>query len=508
MAMELPTFKGWETIEKLGEGGMCAVFRGRSLSDSTQDRAIKVLYDNAPNAVERFIDEARLLNEIEHKNVIKVDHIESEERPPWIVMQMLAGYDLEEGREEGAMQPTRAAEIFADVANGLATVHSMGVRHRDIKPANIMMSHDGVAHLIDFGIARDTSKAHLTQQGFVVGTASYLPPEIFIEDDPGAIQDSEQADVYALGQSLCEVLSGSAVHSREGAGTTQMVAIIKDKMDRPHLDPREWRPGVPDALAEIVIAATMQEPAERISTAIEFEERLRQWLAERGSTEAAPVSRNIDPNMLAVPGPPPKPKPGTIIDQLKPVGRQGVPLGPRPPPPPKQFTPTPPPVVKRPAEPPKEPVLQPPPTPAPVRQASAPVPPPPDFEPPPKRGILGLLMSVGGMATIATVLVVLTGAGVLLLWLFRPVAASLNPDDAVAVHQTVADNKAKFSACKAEKPSKTVLEWTVEAGKAKDIRIVEPSGNGKLDECLGQTIAKLTFPKSSKLTVRLPFDVH
>ena len=501
MSKELPTFKGWETIEKLGEGGMCAVFRGRSLSDPTQDRAIKVLYDNAPNAVQRFVEEAELLRQINHKNVIKVDHIEADERPPWIVMQMLAGYDLEEGREEGAMQPERAAEIFADVADGLAVVHAMGVRHRDIKPANIMMSHDGIAHLIDFGIARDTSKAHLTQQGFVVGTAAYLPPEIFIEDDPGSIQDSEEADVYALGQSLCEVLAGAPVHSRDGAGTTQMVAIIKDKMDRPHLDPREWRPGVPEGLAQIVIAATKQEPKERISTALDFEERLRQWLAERHSTESAPVSHNIDPSVLAVPGPAPKPKPGTIIDELKPVGRQAVLRAPRPPPAPRQFTPTPPPVVKRPSEPPEpQPQLRPPPTPAP-----APPPPVPD---PPKRGILGLIMSVGGMATIATALVVITGVGVLLLWLFQPVAQSLDPADAVAVHQTVTNNKSQLSACKADKPSNTVLEWTVEAGQARDIRIVKPSGDAKLDECLGIAIAKMSFPKASTLTVRLPLDVQ
>jgi len=309
----LPSFAGFETIEKLGQGGMCEVYR---VEGPEGELAVKVLTDMQKGAVDRFAAEARLLRSLDHPNVLKVHALHDEAKPPWIEMELLAGRDLEENRiAEGPVGPERAARWFADLAGGLAEVHARGVRHRDIKPANIMLGQDGVPRLIDFGIARQTNTAHVTRQGFVVGTASYLPPEIFFDDNSRAIQDSEVADVYALGQTLCEVLTGESVHPRGQAGgdAAVLVRIMKDKVERPHLDPRQWLSSCPDGLAEIVISATAQEPEERLGTAAELQEALLGWLSSRQIAEQAPVTM-LKPDEL--PAPPVTPEPAQRWDEV------------------------------------------------------------------------------------------------------------------------------------------------------------------------------------------------
>lgn len=337
----LPRFPGWVTLEKLGEGGMCAVYRCRPESGDGAERAVKVLTDRAEASIRRFTDEARLLQRIEHANVVRVHHLVPEPRPPWLVMDLLAGRDLEATMQvEGPMDPERCARLFADLASGLAAVHAQGVRHRDIKPANIRLGVDGVPRLIDFGIARDANSARVTKAGFVVGTASYLPPEIFTEEDSGAVQDTESADVYALGQTMCEALTGRPVHGGSDKGTeaSLLVRIMRDKLDRDCLDPRDFGARVPEPLAKVVRRATTREPADRISTARGLELALRDFLATRvSSAEVAPVTRMesgpvhlVPPTFVPVAGDPaaaPRATPGPT-----PEPRSTTPAPPPPPP--------------------------------------------------------------------------------------------------------------------------------------------------------------------------------
>src|SRR5689334_3076917 len=115
--IDAPVFAGWECIEKLGEGGMCSVWRARPTSGQGPERAIKMLHDPNSASVKRFADEARLLQRIDHPNVLKIQELHDEGKPPWIVMDLLAGRDLEETREQqGAMDPEQAARLIADVA--------------------------------------------------------------------------------------------------------------------------------------------------------------------------------------------------------------------------------------------------------------------------------------------------------------------------------------------------------------------------------------------------------
>jgi serine/threonine-protein kinase len=443
----LPGFQGWETVEKLGEGGMCEVYRVRPADGEGSERALKVLMDRSDTAIRRFVDEAALLQRIDHPNVVKVHAIDATARPPWLVMDLLGGRDLEETiRVEGAMDTERAARVFADLANALAAVHAAGVRHRDIKPANIRFGTDGVPRLIDFGIARDAGAERRTRQGFVVGTASYLPPEIFVEDDTQAIQDTETADVYALGQTLCEVLAGQVTHghrSTEGTEASLLVRIMRDKIDREFLDPRDRGARVPDELAQIVRRATTREPEDRTASAGQLEAALRAFLAGRESiAELAPVTR-VDPSLLA---------PAARI--------------PEPPPP------------------------------------AAPPPPAPES---PRRGsgivAMGAVGAAGMMGTGAilagAVLVVLVGIGT--LWVFRP------PDSGAeaAVQAAVAALEPELAAC-SNGDGRLSVGLTVREGRAELVELHRSTVAPRTERCVTKVLTRASYPVVAPVEIELP----
>ena len=296
-----PRFGEWNSIEKLGEGGMGAVYR--VVNPEGEERAVKILYETSAESIQRFNNEAKLLMELDHPNIIKVhSHCEDAEAP-WITMDLMAGRDLDEERKErGPFEPERAARLIADVADGLSGVHAKGIRHRDIKPANIIIAQDGLPRLIDFGIARDIGESHMTESGMIVGTAAYLPPEVFLMDDLADAQDSSAADIYALGQTLFELLTGNRAFRGEKGQGDHLLQVMREKIGAAHLDPRHARPGTPDGLAQLVIDATKQDPKDRIQTAADLSQRLRAWIDRRESTVSAPVSHIIPSQLPAPPG--------------------------------------------------------------------------------------------------------------------------------------------------------------------------------------------------------------
>jgi serine/threonine-protein kinase len=449
---DLPRFEGWETIEKLGEGGMCVVYRGRPLgADGGPERAIKVLNDTSAVSIRRFVDEAALLQRIDHPNVVRVHALAAEARPPWLVMDLLAGRDLEETMKlEGRMDPERAARLFADLASGLAAVHAAGVRHRDIKPANIRLGSDGVARLIDFGIARDAKSARRTRQGFVVGTASYLPPEIFSDEDRGDnLQDTETADVYALGQTLCEILVGAPIHdTHAGTAAGLMVRVMKDKLEREHLDPRDLGAKVPDDLCEIVRRATAREPEVRTATARQLEDELRAWLQTRNSAAmVAPVTR-VDLADVPVPTPPPAPR----------------------------------------------------------RSLPPPVPSPPTI-PPQRRGpgvvAMGAVgaMGMAGVGLVVLGLVILLALGVGALVAFRPTPPPPDPRDGVL--QAVDQLQGSLAGCHQGTGSMT-LSLTVSAGKVSSLSMVKSTVDRRAERCVERILSTATYPAGDPVTVEVP----
>ncbi|MBX2804025.1 MAG: protein kinase [Myxococcales bacterium] len=443
-----PSVPGWEILEKLGEGGMCAVYRARPDDAEpvrTWERALKVLLDTTPLAAERFAAEAQLLSRIEHPNVVRV-HALHEGPPPWLVMDLLVGHDLHEHMDRhGPMDPERAARLFADLASGLAAVHAEGVRHRDLKPANVLLGDDGVPRLIDFGIARDVASPHVTRNGYVVGTAAYLPPEVFTDDDTRQAQDGAKADVYALGQTLYEMLIGRPFHDLPlaGAEAEPMARVMHRKLAVPHLDPRSDVLRIPDGLAEVVIRATRRQRAVRTPSAARLEEELRTWLVQRDSTgEPAPVS--------VVNRVPPRPALQTARGAAEPADQ------------PEDTAP--------------EPTPQ-------GRPAVA--------------GAVGLV----GMGAVALALAAVTALGVALLWIYKP--ASPHVDTVLAAIHL---RSAELGNCPGAGGKGTIqVAVTVTAGKPTRVRVVESTMEARTERCVRRILQAAPFDAALQpYTVQVP----
>ncbi|MFE8916496.1 serine/threonine-protein kinase [Streptomyces globisporus] len=202
----------YELLEQIGSGGMGEVWKAHDLR-LRRYVAVKGLLDrNAmtpgtqATAMQRARREAEAIAKIEHQNVVTVhDQVETDNQV-WIVMKLLEARSLGDllSRDKVLAVP-RAANIGLQVLHGLRAVHAASVVHRDVKPGNVLVRDDGLAILVDFGIATFEGADRVTRTGGVIGTPSYLAPELFAPASPGPTPAS---DLWALGVTLYEAVEG------------------------------------------------------------------------------------------------------------------------------------------------------------------------------------------------------------------------------------------------------------------------------------------------------------
>jgi serine/threonine-protein kinase len=188
---------------ELGRGGMAVVYAGRH-DQLERPVALKVLAEHLADDREfraRFLREARIAAKLHHPNLVQTYDISAVDGRPCIVMELVDGGTLEDGR--------LSREDAAEVAGGLAHAHSRGVVHRDLKPANLLRSSSGRVKIADFGIARAAEETRVTQIGTVLGTMRYLAPE----QAEGRVVGPE-ADVYSLGVVFDELLERPTTSDR------------------------------------------------------------------------------------------------------------------------------------------------------------------------------------------------------------------------------------------------------------------------------------------------------
>ncbi|HEX4498588.1 MAG TPA: protein kinase, partial [Thermoanaerobaculia bacterium] len=276
----------YEILEKLGEGGMGAVYRVRHrLLDDV--RVIKMMRPQLVADEEfkaRFQREARVAIQLRHPNIAHlIDFtIDEEDGTAFIVMEFIAGMTLEEVlRHSGPPPLGLALEIGQQSLRALACLHEKGFVHRDISPDNLMLTVDAdgqpLVKLIDLGIAKilgsgaGTGQGNLTGTGIFLGKVRYSSPEQFGPE--GAAMVDARGDLYSLGIVLYELLTGKyPIQGRDPS------SLIAGHLLRPPLGFAESDPGgrVPEALRALVLRALDKDPAQRFATARELNAILAQ----------------------------------------------------------------------------------------------------------------------------------------------------------------------------------------------------------------------------------------
>jgi len=242
-------------LEVLGVGGMSTVWRGRD-EVLGRDVAVKILSPQyAADAAfrARFEREARHAAALSHPRLVTVFDCGVEGTTPFIVMELVAGRTLRQVLDTaGPLPPGDAVAIAAAVCEGLAAAHAIGLVHRDIKPANIVLAGREVK-VLDFGIARLDGAAGGTRTQTVLGTAAYLSPE-----QASGQQAGPQADLYALGCVLFEMLAGTPPFTAD----SEVGVAYRQVHDDPG-PPSARRPGLPPQLDWITSKLMAKNPADR-----------------------------------------------------------------------------------------------------------------------------------------------------------------------------------------------------------------------------------------------------
>ena len=264
----------YRLLRPLGRGAMGQVFLAH---DTLLDRpvALKLLSAEEPSdaARDRFLVEARAIARLSHPNVVRIYRVGALGRRPFLVSELVSGRSLD--KIERPLPAAQVIHIGLGLCRGLSAAHRRGVLHRDVKPANAILADDGEVKLLDFGLAKLTdapwppeagadaadagadASPSLTRTGTVLGTPSYMAPELW-----GRGAATEQSDLYALGALLYELCAGRPPH--EARTLRELLRAVQRKRVRPL---HEVARGVPRALSQILDRCLQKRPQDRFPSA-------------------------------------------------------------------------------------------------------------------------------------------------------------------------------------------------------------------------------------------------
>ena len=260
--------KGYELVERIGSGGFGAVYRSRQ-STLGRDVALKVIlpgFANHPDFIRRFELEAQLVARLEHLHIVPLYDFWRDPSGAYLVMRWMRGGSLRDAINENPFDLETAATILDQIASGLALAHREKVIHRDIKPSNILLDEDGNAYISDFGIATGVDvPTSLSEEDLLLGSPGYMSPEQ-VRKEP----ISSQSDIYCLGITLFEMLTGEYPFPN-----LTPVERLFEHINTPLPEVQSLDPAISNSVNEVIQIATAKNPQWRFRDVLEMSATFR-----------------------------------------------------------------------------------------------------------------------------------------------------------------------------------------------------------------------------------------
>ena len=285
------TISHYKIIEPIGRGGMGVVYRAE---DSRLNRmvALKFLPPDSleSTAKERFLNEAKTAARLQHPNICPIYEVDEADGHLFFAMALLDGHTLTHLMDGQPLEVNQAIDLGIQIASGLAEAHRNGVVHRDIKSANIIVSPQGHAHIVDFGVALSSDVSRLTVAGGVVGTPSYMSPE-----QAQGLTVDHRSDLWSLGVLLFEMLTGQRPFQRD-----REISVLYSIVLEPPTPLWQLRNDLPAGLEYVIEKALHKNPAGRWQSAAMMAGELRRVRDGRPSSAGSPAA---DPTVTVLPTP-------------------------------------------------------------------------------------------------------------------------------------------------------------------------------------------------------------
>ncbi|MDE5862727.1 MAG: Stk1 family PASTA domain-containing Ser/Thr kinase [Lachnospiraceae bacterium] len=247
----------YEIIEEVGSGGMSVVYKAKChvLNRFVAIKVLKPEFSDDKSFVSKFRIEAQSAAGLSHPNIVNVFDVGEENGYHYIVMELVEGITLKEYIQQNGRLPYQTAlDFIMQICAGIEMAHEHHTIHRDIKPQNIIVSRNGTLKVTDFGIAKAATSNTIASSA--MGSVHYISPE----QARGGYSD-ERSDIYSLGITLYEMLTGRVPFEGENNVTVALMHIQSEM-----IPPREYYPDIPVGLEKIVLKATQKKPERRYLT--------------------------------------------------------------------------------------------------------------------------------------------------------------------------------------------------------------------------------------------------